>query len=146
MPGQHKGHPTISFRPSEWERAIIEERAALSGLHKKDFITRSCVYAHITVVGKKENVQRIVDELQEMQNVMKDIAEAIMSGDFSMSADMFEEMRLEYLALVITVVEIVNGAAYLFGKESVADRRNWKAELALEQYRHMRGWMEDGNN
>ncbi len=37
MPEKHK-EPTIAFRPSAWERAVIEQRAALSGLHKKDFI------------------------------------------------------------------------------------------------------------
>lgn len=60
MPGKHK-EPTIAFRPSAWARAIIEQRAALSGIYKKDFITRSCVYSNIVVVGKKENIQRIVD-------------------------------------------------------------------------------------
>lgn len=37
MPGVHKNN-TISFRPSEWERINIEERAALSGMAKKDFM------------------------------------------------------------------------------------------------------------
>ena len=56
MPGQHK-ESTIAFRPNAWQKAIIEERVKESGLLKKDFITRSCIYANITVVGKKENVQ-----------------------------------------------------------------------------------------
>lgn len=29
------------------------------------------------------------------------------------------------------------GAAYLFDKEPPAERWNWKAELELEQYRHV---------
>ena len=37
MPSKHKGHPTISFRPSEWARKLIEQRAELSGMYKKDF-------------------------------------------------------------------------------------------------------------
>lgn len=84
MPGKHK-EPTIAFRPSAWAGAIIEQRAALSGIYKKDFITRSCVYSNIAVVGKKENIQRIVDALQEMQMVMKDIAGQIQSGDLALS-------------------------------------------------------------
>ena len=56
MPGKHK-EPTIAFRPSSWQRALIEERAKMSGLPKKDFIARSCIYANIIVVGKKEVVQ-----------------------------------------------------------------------------------------
>ena len=84
IPGKHKD-TTISFRPSAWARALIEQRAALSGIYKKDYITRSCVYSNIVVVGKKENIQRIVDALQEMQMVMKEIAGQIQSGDFSLS-------------------------------------------------------------
>lgn len=136
MPGKHK-EATIAFRPSAWARAVIEQRAALSGLYKKDFITRSCVYSHIAVVGKKENIQRVVDALQEMQTVMKEIAGQIQSGDFPLSEEGYQELRNDYLALVLTVVDIADGAAYLFGKECPADRRNWKAELELEQYRHI---------
>ena len=136
MPGKHK-ETTIAFRPSAWARAVIEQRAALSGIYKKDFITRSCVYSHITVVGKKENVQRIVDALQEMQTVMKELAGQIQFGGFLLSEERYQELKNDYLALVITVVDIVDGAAYLFGKENPAERRNWKAELELEQYRHV---------
>lgn len=136
MPGKHK-EATIAFRPSAWAKAIIEQRAALSGLYKKDFITRSCVYSHIAVVGKKENIQRIVDALQEMQIVMKEIAGQIQSGDFQLSDERYQELKNDYLALVVTVIDIVDGAAYLFEKENPAGQRNWKAELELEQYRHV---------
>ena len=136
MPGKHK-EATIAFRPSAWARAIIEQRAALSGLYKKDFITRSCVYAKIVVVGKKENIKRIVDALQEMQIVMREIVGQIQSGDFALSKESYQELKRDYLALAVTVVDIVDGAAYLFEKEHPENQRNWKAELELEQYRHV---------
>lgn len=136
MPGKHK-EPTIAFRPSAWARSIIEQRAALSGIYKKDFITRSCVYSNIVVVGKKENIQRIVDSLQEMQTVMREMAGQIQSGHFSLSEESYQELKMDYLALVVTIVDIVDGAAYLFDKEVPTKRRNWKAELELEQYRHV---------
>ncbi len=136
MPGRHKD-TTIAFRPSAWARAIIEQRASLCGIYKKDFITRCCVYANIVVVGKKENIQRIVDSLQEMQGIMKEIAGQIQSGGFSLSEESYQELKKDYLALAVTVVDIVDGAAYLFEKEPSANRRNWKAELELEQYRHV---------
>ena len=134
MPGQHK-EPTITFRPSVWEKAIIDQRITLSGMHKKDFIVRSCIYSNIVVVGKRENIQRIVDALQEMQMVMKEIAGQIQSGDFSLSVDSYGELKRDYLALTVTVVDIVNGAAYLFEKETLQNRRNWKEEMELEQLR-----------
>ena len=136
MPGKHK-EPTIAFRSSAWARALIEQRAALSGIYKKDFITRSCVYSNIVVVGKKENIQRIVDALQEMQAVMWEIAGQIQSGDFSLSEKSYQELKEDYLALALTVVDIVDGAAYLFEKEPPSKRRNWKAELELEQFRRV---------
>lgn len=134
MPGKHK-NSTIAFRPSAWAKAIIEQRAALSGMHKKDFITRCCIYSNIVVVGKKENIQRIVDSLQDMQIAMREIAGQMQSGSFSLGDEDYQELRRDYLALVIAVVDILDGAAYLFGKEPPADRRNWKAEMELEQYR-----------
>ncbi len=136
MPSHHKGHPTIAFRPSEWARALIDERAAMSGLYKKDFITRSCVYSNIVVVGKEENIQRIVDAVQELRTVMIDIAGQIQSGDFILSDESYEELKQDYLALAITLVDILDGAAYLFEKEPPENRRNYKAEMELEQLRH----------
>lgn len=136
MPGKHK-EPTIAFRPSAWERALIEQRAALSGMNKKDFIARSCVYANIVMVGKRENIQRIVDSLQEVQTVLEEVAGQIQSGDFSLSDDSYQELKRDYLALVYTVVDIINGAAYLFDKEPPQIRRKRKEEMELEQYRHV---------
>ena len=109
----------------------------MSGLYKKDFIARSCVYSNIVVVGKKENIQRIVDSLQEMQMVMRDIAGQIQSGGLSPSGESYPELKRDFLALVVTIVDIMDGAAYLFDKEPPVNRRNWKAELELEQYRHV---------
>ena len=146
MPSHHKGHPTIAFRPSAWAKAIIEQRAALSGLHKKDFITRSCVYSNIVVVGKAENIRRIVDEVQEMKIMMSEIVGQLQSGDFVLSDESYAELKEDYLALAITLVDILDGAAYLFDKELPKNRRNYKAELELEQYRHILEQCETQNN
>lgn len=120
-----------------WQRALIEERAALSGYHKKDFIARSCIYSNIVVVGKQENIKRIVDSLQEMQYVMRAIVRQLQSGDFSLSEDAYKEMKEDYLAMAVTVVDIVNGAAYLFDKTPDTDNQHWKADLELEQFRRI---------
>lgn len=103
------------------------------------------MYSNIVVVGKKENIQRIVDALQEMQTVMREVAGQIQSGDFYLSKEIYQELKRDYLALAVTVVDIVGGAAYLFEKEYPEKRRNWKAELELEQYHHvleMDGWRD----
>ena len=134
MSGKHK-NPTIAFRPSDWQRALIEERAAMSGHYKKDFIARSCIYSNIVVVGNQVNIKRIEDALQEMECSMKDLVMQRLYGDFSLYRDAFKEMKQDYLAMAITAVDIVNGAAYLFDKAPDTDNQHWKADLELEQFR-----------
>ena len=134
MPGKHK-NLTIAFRPSDWQKTLIEERAAMSGHHKKDFIARSCIYSNIVVVGNPVNIKRIVDMLQEMQYTMKEIVRQLQSDDFCLSKDAYEDMKMDYLAVVITVLDIINGAAYLFDKTPNTDNQHWKADLELEQFR-----------
>lgn len=114
MPGQHR-NSTISFRPTEYERIQIETRIAMSGMQKRQYIIRACIYSNIVVVGKKENIQRIVDAAEEMQQTMNDIKEQLLSGTApSLSEDGLEELKAECISLVTTIVDILNGAAYLF--------------------------------
>lgn len=53
MPGKHKNKPTIAFQSSDWVRALIDQRAALSGIYKKDFITRSAYIQILSLSGQK---------------------------------------------------------------------------------------------
>ena len=46
MSGVHK-HPTISFRVSDREREMIEARILASGMQKKDYFVRSCIYRSV---------------------------------------------------------------------------------------------------
>ncbi len=132
MPGIHK-NSTISFRPSEWEKIMIEERASVSGMAKKDFIVRSCIYSNICVVGDKRNVQKVIDAVQEMEYTMKGIASRISAGDFPLSEGSFHEMSMRYLALCKAIVEILDGASYLFDrgmdKKSILRQQEKVAEL-----------------
>lgn len=85
---------------------------------KNDFICRSCVNGKIVVVGKKETVQLIVDELQDMKNTLEEIAGQLLAEKIGLSKEEFSELEKEYLALIITVVEIVNGAGYLLAEDN----------------------------
>ena len=42
-------------------------------------------------------------------------------------------------------MDIVDGAAYLFDKKMSSDRKNWKAELELEQYRSILQMEKESN-
>ena len=69
MSGTHK-FPTIIFRVSQREREEIEAKIFVSGMKKKDYFVRSCIYNQVCVVGKKETVYQIVDRLQEICKVL----------------------------------------------------------------------------
>ena len=134
MPGKHR-NPTIAFRPSRWARALIEARATLSGLYKKDFITRCCVYSNIVVTGTPDNIQRIVDSLQDTQATLKVMADDLRSGEFYLSKGNDDELREDLLALTVTMIDIIDGAAYLFNKSPPERNINWKLELEREDLR-----------
>lgn len=63
-----------------------------------------------------------------------------------MSDESYAELKENCLSLAITLVDILDGAAYLFEKEPPTNRRNYKAELELEQYRHVLEDRENQNN
>ena len=134
MPGKHR-NPTIAFRPSRWARALIEARAKLSGLYKKDFITRCCVYSNIVVTGTPDNIQRIVDSLQDTQTTLRVLAGDLRSGEFYISRGNYDELREDLLALTVTMIDIIDGAAYLFNKSPPERNINWKLELERKDLR-----------
>lgn len=133
MPGKHK-NPTIAFRPlTSWQYALIDERVKLSGMQKKDFICRSIIYSNICMVGKKENIRIIVNAVEEMQYTMKEIVKTLSADEFSLSDDTYLKFKNDLLALAITVVDILNGAAYLFDKKPISGNQHWKSDLEMEQ-------------
>lgn len=73
MSGVHK-YPTISFRVSPRQRGEIEAKILASGLSKKDYFIRSCIYNRVCVVGKKEVIYKLVQELETMQTTIKEVA------------------------------------------------------------------------
>lgn len=60
---------------------------------------------------------------------MKEIIEQILFGDFSMSRESYKELKADHLAFMITMVDILSGAAYLFDKKLDSDNRHWEGDL-----------------
>ena len=124
MSNQHK-HPTISFRISDAERRQIEAHILASGMMKKDYFVRSCIYNRICVVGKKETVYMLVQTLEKMQaDIHKMYDEIIETGrikekespvDGEAYTDI-EELQHDYLAMIKAVVDMLDGAKYLWQK------------------------------
>lgn len=144
MPGIHKNN-TISFRPDEWERVLIEERAYLSGMAKKDFIARSCIYSNICVVGNKDNIQRIVNAVEEMVFSLNAIASSLTTGDFPLSDESFHEMRLRYYAMCLSLVDILDGASYLFPDKTKPSSVLSKADRIEQLLESLKRECQDGD-
>ena len=122
MPGKHK-NPTISFRVSEYERRGIEANIKMSGMLKKDYFIRSCIYNRVCVVGKKETIYPLVEELRKMQEQMAELGEQFETeGEIVMPEEEFADMQTDYLHLLRAIIRMLDGAKYL-----------WEGDIGKEQ-------------
>ena len=115
MSNQHK-NPTISFRISEAERKQIEARILASGMMKKDYFVRSCIYNRICVVGKKETIYPLVktiynlyQQLQVMQSAFLDSTVAELP-----TAEEISTLQTDYENMLKAIIDMLDGAKYLW--------------------------------
>ena len=113
MSGTHK-YPTISFRISPREREEIEAKIFASGMKKKDYFVRSCIYNRVCVVGKKETVYQIVEKLQEMQNCMEELAEQVKGENAEVTTKEIRELQTSYEDMLKAILWMLDGAKYLW--------------------------------
>ena len=114
MPGKHK-NPTISFRVSDYERRAIEANIKMSGMLKKDYFIRSCIYNRVCVVGKKETIYPLVEELRKMQEQMVELGEQLKAeGEIAMQEEEFADMQTDYLHMLRAIIRMLDGAKYLW--------------------------------
>ncbi|NBJ95130.1 plasmid mobilization protein [Parablautia muri] len=128
MSGTHK-YPTISFRISPREREEIEAKIFASGMKKKDYFVRSCIYNHVCVVGKKETVYQIVEKLQEMQSRMEELAGQIKGERPEVATEEIRELQTAYEDMLKAILWMLDGAKYLWqgntsGEEKSPDSGN----------------------
>ena len=123
MSNQHK-HPTISFRISDAERKQIESRILASGMMKKDYFVRSCIYNRICVVGKKETIYPLVQtinalylQLLEMQKSFIECCEHQALNSLTTN-DEIKELQTDYNNLLTAIIDLLDGAKYLWEGES----------------------------
>lgn len=117
MSNQHK-HPTISFRISDAERKQIETRILASGMMKKDYFVRSCIYNRICVVGKKETIYPLVQTVNALYLQILDMQKAFTSSDRNIdtlpSSDDIKELHTEYTNMLTAIIDLLDGAKYLW--------------------------------
>ena len=122
MSNQHK-HPTISFRISDAERKQIETRILASGMMKKDYFVRSCIYNRICVVGKKETIYPLVQtvnalylQLLEMQKTFTECREHQTLNNLPTSNEI-KELQTDYNNMLTAIIAMLDGAKYLWEGE-----------------------------
>ncbi len=111
MSGTHK-YPTISFRISPREREEIEAKIFASGMKKKDYFVRSCIYNRMCVVGNKETVYQIVERLQEMENRLLELAEQIDSKKPGITSEEIRDLQEAYedmLKAILWMLDVASG-------------------------------------
>lgn len=113
MSGVHK-YPTISFRISPRERDEIEAKIIASGMQKKDYFVHSCIYNRVCVVGKKEVIYRLVEELQLMQANIADAVSQFERQAVTLSDEGLEQMRNDCLDMLKAILWMLDGAKYLW--------------------------------
>ena len=113
MSGVHK-YPTISFRVSDRERDMIEAKILASGMQKKDYFVRSCIYNRICVVGKKEVIYQLVEELQNMQTNISELVRQLEQKDITLTDEGLEDMRNDCMDMLQAIISMLDGAKYLW--------------------------------
>ena len=116
MSNQHK-NPTISFRITDAERKQIEARILASGMMKKDYFIRSCIYNRICVVGKKETIYPLVQTINALYLQLLEMQKAFTStstSDMLPSSDEIKELQTEYTTMLTAIIDLLDGAKYLW--------------------------------
>ena len=115
MSNQHK-NPTISFRVSEYERKAIEARILASGMMKKDYFVRSCIYNRICVVGKKETIYPLVEVLRKLYLQLYSMNTAFTSDTTTTfpTSEEISAIQIEYELTLKAIIDMLDGAKYLW--------------------------------
>ena len=117
MSSRHK-NKTISFRITEAERQQIEARILASGMMKKDYFIRSCIYNRICVVGKKETIYPLVQTVNALYLQLLEMQKAFTSSDRNIdtlpSSDEINKLQTEYTNMLTAIIDLLDGAKYLW--------------------------------
>lgn len=119
MSNQHK-HPTISFRVSDVERKQIEARILASGMMKKDYFVRSCIYNRICVVGKKETIYPLVQTVNALYLQLLEMHKTFVrycqdqNPDNLPTSNEIAELQTSYNNMLSAIIDLLDGAKYLW--------------------------------
>lgn len=117
MSNQHK-NPTISFKITDVERKQIKARILASGMMKKNYFVRSCIYNRICVVGKKETIYPLVQTVNalylQLLEMQKAFTTTVDTSDTLPSSEAIKELQTEYTNMLTAIIDLLDGAKYLW--------------------------------
>lgn len=117
MSNKHKS-PTISFRITNAERKQIEARILASGMIKKDYFVRSCIYNHICVVGKKETIYPLVQTVNALYLQVLKMQTAFTASNRNIdtlpTSDDINDLQTEYTNMLTAIIDLLDSAKYLW--------------------------------
>ena len=117
MSNQHK-HPTKSFRISDAERKQIEARILASGMMKKDYFVRSCIYNRICVVGKKETIYPLVQTVNALYLQLLEMQKAFTTPHCTPAtiptSEAIKDLHIAYTNMLTAIIDLLDGAKYLW--------------------------------
>jgi len=119
MSNKHK-NPTISFRVSDYERKAIEARILASGMMKKDYFVRSCIYNRICVVGKKDTIYLLVEVIRKLylQLCSMHTAFANDTAETLPTSDEIFELKTEYELTLKAIIDVLDSSKYLWESDT----------------------------
>ena len=113
MSNHHK-NPTISLRITDTKRKQIEAWILASGMMKKDYFVRSCIYNRICVVGKKETIYPLVQTVNALYLQLLEMQKAFTTTDNKVntlpSSKDIRELQTEYTNMLTAIIDLLDGA------------------------------------
>ncbi len=97
---------TVSFRISENEKRLLDARIEACGMKKAQYYLRSALYTPIVVVGSREHIDRLIEELNEMEVLLKLLLDEIRDGDIKRAGSEISQIREDYIAMVKAIYEV----------------------------------------
>ena len=116
MSNKHKNQ-NISFRITDTERKQIDARILASGMMKKDYFVRSCIYNRICVVGKKETIYPLVQTVNALYLQLLKMKKEFTANnvtDTLPSLEAIKELQTEYTNMLTAIIDLLDGAKYLW--------------------------------
>lgn len=90
-------------------------------MKKQDYFVRSCIYNHICIVGKKENIYPLVQTVNALYLQLLEMQKAFTTPDCTPntlpSSETIKELQTEYANMLTAISDLLEGAKYLWEGE-----------------------------